>query len=277
VASGPSRADTPAHDAGPTTVLRTGVGAADEYAGLDGPLDTSVILALQRLAGNRATAGMLQPHGLQREVETPGGWFGKNNILGDWRNELLLRMAADFIDNPVHKKCVYHYGRAKGAPLKLDRTDMKAMNIQFNVLGWKPVATAIKEAEADLRSRFKDPEREQAGFAPIIPAGAEAERWVSAHGTAIANGSVAGCTAHIEGKVIVSKGGARFEGTVRITDRWDFDPAWLSKEDKSHRTWIGEVETNVGWALLPGEPFQIETETVNVKQFPGIGRAQLEL
>jgi hypothetical protein len=236
-----------------------------------------MILAIQRLAGNRATAGILQPDSLQRRVETPGGWFGEHNILGDWRNELLLQLAADFIDNPVHKKCVYHYGRAKGAPLKLDRADMKAMNIQFNVLGWKPVAKAIKEAEAELQGRYKDPEREQAGFAPIIPAGAEAKRAVSTHDTALANGSVAGCTAHIDGNVIVSNAGARFEGTVRITDRWDFDPAWLTKEDKRHRTWIGEVETNIGWALLPGEPFEIETETVNFKQYPGTGRAQLEL
>jgi hypothetical protein len=70
-------------------------------------------------------------------------------LLGDWRNELMLDMAANFIDNPVHKKCVYHYGRAKGAPLKLDRTDVKAMNIRFSVLGWK--------ADAELRKRYKDP------------------------------------------------------------------------------------------------------------------------
>jgi hypothetical protein len=33
--------------------------------------------------------------------------------------------------------------------LKLDRTDVKAMNIRFSVLGWK--------ADAELRKRYKDP------------------------------------------------------------------------------------------------------------------------
>ena len=271
MASGRSHAAAFAHDASLSPAPRTNAGAGDDHVNLDGPVNPAQLLSLQRLAGNQATASLLQ-----REVETPGGWFGEQNFLGDWRNELLLDMAANVIDNPVHKKCVYHYGRAKGAPLTLDRTDMKAMNIRFSVLGWRAVGTAMKEADAELRKRYKDPEREQAGFAPVIPAGAEAERPVSAQGGAIANGSLAGCTAHIEGKVIVSNAGARFEGTVYFTDRWDFDPAWLSGSHQ-HRTWMGEAQTMVGWALLPGEPFQVDTETVNFKQHPGTGRAELEL
>ena len=28
-------------------------------------------------------------------VETPGGWFGEHNLLGNWRKELILQIAAD--------------------------------------------------------------------------------------------------------------------------------------------------------------------------------------
>ena len=229
------------------------------------------MLALQRAAGNRATAALVQ-----RDVETPGGFFGQHNILGDWRNKLLLDMAAGFIDNPVHRKCVYHYGRMKGAPLKLGPDDLRAMNIQLDLLGWPAVSAAMKEADKELRDRHHDPEREQAGLPPVIPPGEEASRPVAAQGSAIANGSIAGCTAHVDGKAIASSGGVRFEGTVHFTDRWDFDPAWLSGSHP-HRTWMGEAQTVVGWALLPGEPFPIDTETVPVKQEPGTGRAVLQL
>jgi hypothetical protein len=109
---------------------------------------------------------------------------------------------------------------------------------------------------------------------PVIPAGAEASQAVASSGGAIAN---AGCTAHVEGRMIASANGVRFEGTVHVTDRWDFDPAWLSSENKAHRTWMGELQTNVGWFLLPGEPFPVDTETVPVRQDPGTGRAELQL
>lgn len=228
-------------------------------------------MALQRAAGNHATAALLQ-----RKVETPGGWFGEHNILGDWRNKLMLDMAAGAIDNPVHRKCVYHYGREKGAPLKLGRDDLRVMNIQLNIFGLAEVKAAMTAADKELRDRHRDPEREQAGFPPVIPAGEEASRAVTAQGSAIANGSLGGCTAHVDGKVIATSSGVRFEGTVRITDRWDFDPAWLSGSHQ-HRTFMGEAETVAGWLLLPGEPFDIDTESVPVRQDPGTGRAELQL
>jgi hypothetical protein len=226
---------------------------------------------MQRAAGNHATATLVQ-----RKVETPGGFFGEKNILGDWRNKMLLDMAAGAIDNPVHRKCVYHYGRMKGAPLKLDRDDLRAMNLQLDVFIWPATKAAITEAQKELRDRHRDPEREQAGFPPVIPAGEEVSRPVIAQGTAIANGSLGGCTAHIDGKVIVTGSTIRFEGMVHFTDRWDFDPAWLSGSHP-HRTVMGELETIVGWGLLPGEPFLVDTETVPFKQEPGTGRSELQL
>ena len=228
------------------------------------------ILALQRAAGNQATAALVQ-----RKVETPGGGMGK--VRPDFANDILLDMAAGAINNPVHRKCVYHYGRNKGAPLKLDRNDLRVMNIQLNVFGYAEVKAAMTQAETKLRERNRDPEREQAGLSPVIPPGAEESQAVAAQGGAIANGSIAGCTAHIEGRVIASGSGIRFEGQVHITDRWDFDPAWLSAEDKRHRTWMGELQTNVGWLLLPGEPFLIDTDTVPIRQDPGTGKAELQL
>src|ERR1043166_639260 len=131
----------------------------------------------------------------------------------------MLDMAAGAIDNPVHRKCVYHYGREKGAPMKLLRGDLRVSNIQLNIFGFAEVKAAMTQADKELRDRHRDPEREQAGFPPVIPAGAEAARAVTAQGSAIANGSIAGCTAHVDGKVIASSNGARFEGTVNFTDR----------------------------------------------------------
>ena len=160
--------------------------------------------------------------------------------------------------------------------MKLLRDDLRVMNIQLNIFGFAEVKAAMTQADKELRDRHRDPEREQAGFPPVIPAGAEASRAVTAQGSAIANGSIAGCTAHVDGKVIASSNGARFEGTVNFTDRWDFDPAWLSGSHQ-HRTVMGELEPVAGWLLLPGEPFLIDTETVPVRQDPGSGRAELQL
>lgn len=256
-------------DAAQDTAAAPG-GRPGERRDTGGTYGPAGILALQRSAGNHATAALVQ-----RKVETPGGAMGKARP--GFANEFLLDMAAGAIDNPVHRKCVYHYGRNNGALLKLGVDDLRAMNLRFSVLAWPEVTAASKMAELKLREAHRDPEREQAGLPPVIPPGAEESQAVAASGGAIANGSLAGCTAHIEGRMIASASGVRFEGTVHVTDRWDFDPAWLTSENKSHRTWMGELQTNVGWLLLPGEPFPIDTETVPVRQDPGTGRAELQL
>ena len=95
-------------------------------------------------------------------------------------------------------------------------------------------------------------------------------------GPAVANGSLANCTAHIDGDVYVDHAGGHFEGTVYFSDFWNFDPKlWETIQGTSGRTVIGELETIVGWAALPGQPFDVVTAPVPFVQHPGVGRAEL--
>jgi hypothetical protein len=170
-----------------------------------------------------------------------------------------------------------HYGYGQGAPLELAASDLMVMNVRLSVLGWPPVSAALAEADAELRARYADPERQQAGLAPVIPVDAEpVRRAVAASGPALANGSLANCRAHVEGEVYVDRAGGHFEGTVRLTDYWDFDPKlWATIQGTSGRTWMGEFQTVVGWAFLPGEPFDVTTQPVRCVQHPGFGHAEL--
>jgi hypothetical protein len=170
-----------------------------------------------------------------------------------------------------------HYGHGGGAPMTLTASDLRAMKVRISVLGWPAVSAALAEADAELRARYRDDEREQAGLPPVIPVGAEpVRRSVSASGPALADGSLANCRAHIEGEVYVDHAGGHVEGSVRLTDHWDFDPKlWQTIQGTRGRAPMGELETVVGAAFPPGRPFDVDTVSVPFVQHPGVGHAEL--
>jgi hypothetical protein len=250
----------------PAPDVRTPAGAPGslgELLALGGPVTPGVVLASQERVGNQATTAWLQRSVL--------------DDMDEWRRDSLILMAANFIPNPVHYRLTMHYGHGRGAPLRLTPVDVGAMNVQLSVLGWPEVSAAIADADRELRARYRDPEREQAGFPPVIPVDAEAvRRRVTATGHAVANGSLANCTAHVEGEAYADHAGGHFQGTVYLTDFWDFDPKlWATIQGSSGRTFMGEAQTIAGWALLPGQPFDVETDPVPFVQHPGVGRAEI--
>jgi hypothetical protein len=263
-AEAPSPVAAPVVDRG-TASPGTAPASLGQLVELGGPLTPRVVLTMQERVGNQATTAWLS-----RNVLPPpaAGQAGP-------RDEI-IEMAARFIPNPVHYKLTKHYGYGRGAPLRLTPDDVLAMNARLSVLGWPAVSQALREADDELRRQHADPEREQAGHAPVIPVGAEVRRHVTADGPAVANGSLANCHAYIDGEVIADREGGHFEGTVEFRDYWDFDPKlWDTIRGSSGRTWIGEIETIIGWAFLPGDPFDVTTELVRIVQHPGFGHAEL--
>jgi len=232
-----------------------------DLVALGGPTTSGVVLAAQERVGNRATTAWIQR--LIPETLLAVG-------LAHATRENLILAAATAIDNPVHYKLTMHYGYNKGAALKLTADDLSMMRIQTNIMAWEGVSAAVADAERELRERQKD-----RGGQPAASGSEVVRRTLDVSGPAVANGSIANCTAHARGELYVDDTIATFIGELDIIDRWDFDPkVWGTITDTSNRTAIGEIETILGWAFLPGDPFDVTSVSVPVRQV-GRGLATL--
>ncbi len=204
------------------------------------------VLALQRSAGNAAVSRLLG-------AGSRGSVIAREQMA---RPNEMVELMAGAISNPIHGKLTRWYGYNGGAPCHLSADELRQCNLKLNIFGFKAVHTARNE----LIEEFKRKE-EQGDSLPV-------EREVKAKGRAVANGSMGQCEAHVDGKLSYSPAmGAWFDGTVRVTDTWNFDPNPVGTyEGKSGRSWMGELQTIVGWAVLPGDPFDITSESLKVSQ-----------
>jgi hypothetical protein len=90
-------------------------------------------------------------------------------------------------------------------------------------------------------------------------------------GGAQTNGSLGNFTIYYSGTLQVDPDGEwAFNGTLRFYDYWDFDPKEFGE---SGRSIPGELKTRVAAYGLPGSPFRIESETVDVSQTSRMTRA----
>lgn len=91
-------------------------------------------------------------------------------------------------------------------------------------------------------------------------------------GGARTNGSLGNFTIYYSGVLQVDPSGEwAFNGTLRFHDYWDFDPKAFGE---SGRSIPGELKTRVAAYGLPGSPFSIESETVDVSQTSSMTRAR---
>jgi hypothetical protein len=203
------------------------------------------VLALQRTAGNAATA-----HLLQRD------WLDDLSR-GPW-DALFVAQA----DAGLPRSLIRHYQAGSGSTYTLSRTEMIEIDGKTSVFAVFPAIRAernrlLAEAAADTSERTE-------WEAQITGARGSA--------TAGKNQTLGNFTMEVEGTLKLHKGQygilAEFTGTAKYEDRWDFDPkpyeTWVS--GTSNRSTAGELKTWVG-ATMEGARFEIRSgDSVNITQ-----------
>ena len=205
------------------------------------------VLALQRAAGNAATA-----HILQRD------WLDDISR-GPW-DALFVAQA----DAGLPRSLIRHYQAGTGGTYQLTRAEMLEVDGRTNVFSQFPVIRSernrlLDEAIADTSDRTEW-EVQISGAQGLAGAGK--------------NQTLGTFTITLDGTLTLHKGQsgilAEFTGIATYNDTWDFDPkpygTWVSGE--SRRTTAGELKTWVG-ATMEGAPFEIVSggnATVNITQ-----------
>jgi hypothetical protein len=212
--------------------------------------------------------------GVMPNLDTPG--FDPNwEQLHIW---LAVKYAQAKYGNPVHKMLVAHYAYANGATFLLTKDLMPQVigrgSSRLNIFKHFPGVTAAKTAlKAELAA--------QGGGVSSRVQDISASAPVSTGGSVSCDKdkpSLGGFTCYLDGTLVArlatSSEVAEFEfgGTMRWYDYWDFDPMRLAKPDEmdkvkpAWRTPQGEEATRKGAAWLPGIPFVVESEDVEVHQ-----------
>ena len=203
------------------------------------------VLALQRTAGNAATAQVLQRDWLDDLSRGP-------------YDALFVAQA----DAGLPRSLIRHYQAGSGGTYTLTRAEMIEIDAATSLFARFPTIRAernrlIAEASADTSERTE-------WEAPIT----------GARGLAGArkNQTLGNFTMEVNGTLKVHKGQygvlAEFEGTAKYIDYWDFDPKPYDTfvTGESNRSTAGELKTWVG-ATMEGAPFSIESgATVDITQ-----------
>ena len=203
------------------------------------------LLALQRTAGNAATA-----HFLQRD------WL--DDLSRGPYDALFVAQA----DPGLPRSLIRHYQAGTGSTYTLTRAEMIEIDASTSLFARFPTIRAernrlIDEASADTSERT---EWEAAITGARGLAGARK------------NQTLGNFTMEVNGTLKVHKGQygilAEFEGTAKYIDYWDFDPKPYDTfvTGESNRTTAGELKTWVG-ATMEGAPFSIDSgATVDITQ-----------
>ncbi len=209
------------------------------------PHSTHRALALQRTAGNAATAQVLQRD-----------WFDDLSR-GPW-DALFVAQA----DPGLPRSLIRHYQAGGGTTYTLSRAEMIEID----------AATSVFERFATIRA-----ERNRLLTEASANTAGRTDWEVQitgARGLAAArkNQTLGNFTVEVSGTLRLHKGRygilAEFEGTAKYIDYWDFDPKPYETfvTGESNRTAAGEIKTWVG-ATMDGTPFNIESgATVDITQ-----------
>jgi hypothetical protein len=147
-------------------------------------------------------------------------------------------------NHPLAQKLIGHYMDATGAALTLSATEMAACNPIVNIRRSKAFMALVDS----LRDR----------------GGGTANVDVNGLGGAQTNGTLGNFTIMWRGSVAVNADGSwSFSGSVMFHDVWDFDPKNFGEAD---RTFLAELKVRIANRLLPGKPFHIFSEQVDVAQ-----------
>lgn len=196
---------------------------------------------------------------LEKEADEMGkraadGKVSKYSAVGNGNNDSTVQMREatwmekrawlSFFSHYLPRKFLNNYMDDKAAPIKLTEQEMKDCN---------PVVSVMRSPQ--IRSKIQELANKGGGSASINTTG-----W----GGALTNGTLGNFRIHYQGVVNVKADGSwAFQGTMKFTDFWDFDP---KKFGTSGRSTAGELKTRFAATFLPGSPFDIDSETVPVSQ-----------
>ncbi|MEV0299366.1 hypothetical protein [Nocardia sp. NPDC050710] len=219
----------------------------------------------------------------------------------DVLDRVLAEIAAHAYDNPLHRELTRHYVFGGGAPFALDRQRMTQVirpgSNHLNILGsshWREVER-IKQALTGPAARARDataPVRTSAVVVcdddlPSLGAfTAFIEGTITARfGSALTPEQAAGIElrSQVRGRLPSWPGHSsrpaetvhpdriyyEFHGTMRWEDDWNFDPQTPDPHGfPATRTANAERVTRLAHDYLPGMPFHVSSETVQVTQLP---------
>jgi hypothetical protein len=152
------------------------------------------------------------------------------------------------VTHPVAKLLLGHYIDGTGAAFHLTPQQMIDIEPIVDVRGAEGFEALV------LRLRAQTAETQQPAHAPIP--------FAKAWGGACASATLGNFTVEFRGGVSVWPSGVwRFTGAMSFYDFWDFD----GRDDDS-RTWVAELKTRLGGAVLPGAPFHIFSAPVAATQ-----------
>ncbi len=207
------------------------------------------LLALQRAAGNQATAAFVQR-----------SWIDDVWSRGIFDGSMLAQA-----DPGLPRSFINHYMSGGGAAYDLTRAEMIEVDAITNVFSWFPAVAAERNRLITVAEADPAPPTEYKQFTAAI-SGARGR------GVAQKNQTLGNFTVTLDGTLTLTKGStgviAEFAGTATYYDYWDFDPKPMATfaEGTSGRSTAGELKTWVG-ALMEGTPFPINSaDTVAVSQ-----------
>jgi hypothetical protein len=152
------------------------------------------------------------------------------------------------VAHPIAKQLLGHYIDGTGAPFSLTPQQMIDIEPIVDVRGAEGFEALV------MRLRAQTAETQQPAQAPIP--------FAKAWGGACTSATLGNFTAEFRGGVTVWPSGVwSFTGAISFYDFWDFDG-----RDDSSRTWLAELKTRLGGAVLPGAPFHIFSPPVPATQ-----------
>jgi len=150
-------------------------------------------------------------------------------------------------DHEIPKFLIDQYATGNGTPVKLDESQMKELGVNANITNSQGFNDRIQEIANQGGGT------QSVSFSSLAGAGT--------HGTLGTftinyNGDL---TVNVDAQGNITNWS--FDGTMDFQDRWDFNP-----EPWGTRTQYGEVLTRIGDRFLPGEAFDITSDSIAVSQ-----------